>query len=257
MLTKLSVNLNKIALIRNSRDGNTPSVTLFGALALKAGAAGLTVHPRPDERHIRCDDVPALAKLLKNWPGREFNIEGNPFMNLMEHVRNVRPDQVTFVPDSAFQKTSDHGFDLSEDGKRLKPFIDEAKALGCRVSLFMDPDPEQIVLAAELGADRIELYTQAYAAACGTAAVAGELARYRLAAQTARKAGLGVNAGHDLNLTNLAALLQACECIAEVSIGHALVSEALEYGMVETVGRYNAVCLQAGDVIAARQSIVE
>ena len=121
MLTKLSVNLNKIALIRNSRDGNTPSVTLFGAVALKAGAAGLTVHPRPDERHIRHDDVPALSKLLKNWPGREFNIEGNPFMNLMEHVRAVHPDQVTFVPDSESQKTSDHGFNLIEQGEKLRP----------------------------------------------------------------------------------------------------------------------------------------
>ena len=153
MLTKLSVNLNKIALIRNSRDGNTPSVTLFGAVALKAGAAGLTVHPRPDERHIRHDDVPALSKLLKNWPGREFNIEGNPFMNLMEHVRAVRPDQVTFVPDSESQKTSDHGFNLIEQGEKLRPLIAEAKDLGCRVSLFMDPDPEQIVLAKDLGAD--------------------------------------------------------------------------------------------------------
>ena len=127
MLTKLSVNLNKIALIRNSRDGNTPSVTLFGAVALKAGAAGLTVHPRPDERHIRRDDVPALAKLLRNWPGREFNIEGNPFMNLMEHVREVRPDQVTFVPDSESQKTSDHGFNLMEQGEKLRPLIAESR----------------------------------------------------------------------------------------------------------------------------------
>lgn len=146
MLTKLSVNLNKIALIRNSRDGNTPSVTLFGAVALKAGAAGLTVHPRPDERHIRRDDVPALSKLLKNWPGREFNIEGNPFMNLMELVREVRPDQVTFVPDSESQKTSDHGFNLMEQGEKLRPLIAEAKALGCRVSLFMIRIPNRSYL---------------------------------------------------------------------------------------------------------------
>lgn len=252
MLTKLSVNLNKIALIRNSRDGNTPSVTLFGALALKAGAAGLTVHPRPDERHIRSDDVPALSRLFKNWPLREFNIEGNPFMNLMEHVRNVRPDQVTFVPDSETQKTSDHGFDLKKDGEKLKPFIAEAKALGCRVSLFMDPDPEQMIMAKELGADRVELYTEAYAASCGTGAFEETLSRYAVAAKAARDAGLGVNAGHDLSLTNLFDLLVACECIAEVSIGHALVSEALEYGMTETVGRYNAICLRASEAIITK-----
>lgn len=154
MLTNLSVNLNKIALLRNAREGNTPSVTLFAAIALKSGAAGITVHPRPDERHIRADDVPALAKLLKAWPGREFNIEGNPFLNLMDHVRAVKPDQVTFVPDSDAQKTSDHGFDLTQDGERLRPLIAEAKSLGCRVSLFMDPVPEQMALAKVLGADR-------------------------------------------------------------------------------------------------------
>lgn len=252
MLTKLSVNLNKIALLRNSREGNTPSVTLFGAVALKSGAAGLTVHPRPDERHIRADDVPALSKLIANWPGREFNIEGNPFMNLMDHVRRVRPHQVTFVPDSETQKTSDHGFDLVADGEKLRPLIAEAKSLGCRVSLFMDPNPEQLVLAKELGADRVELYTEAYAAACGTPAVKSMLDQYRAAALAARDVGLGVNAGHDLSLTNLQDLLVACECIAEVSIGHALVAEALEYGMTETVGRYNAVCLRASEIIAQK-----
>lgn len=254
MLTKLSVNLNKIALLRNSREGNTPSVTLFGAVALKSGAAGLTVHPRPDQRHIRTDDVPALAKLIGNWPGREFNIEGNPFMNLMEHVRKVRPHQVTFVPDSQSQKTSDHGFDLVADGEKLRPLIAEAKSLGCRVSLFMDPNPEQVVLAKELGADRVELYTEAYAASCGTPKVTETLAKYRAAAQAACEVGLGVNAGHDLSLTNLLDLLVACECVSEVSIGHALVAEALEYGMTETVGRYNAVCLRASEIIAQKQS---
>lgn len=252
MLTKLSVNLNKIALLRNSRNGNTPSVTLFGAVALKAGAAGLTVHPRPDERHIRTDDVPALRKLLANWPGRELNIEGNPFLNLMEHVRASRPEQVTFVPDGESQKTSDHGFNLVKDGERLRPLIEEAKNLGCRVSLFMDPDPEQIVLAKTLGADRVELFTEAYAAACGTPAAGAMLEKYRAAAFAARDVGLGVNAGHDLSLTNLLDLLVACECVAEVSIGHALVAEALEYGMTETVGRYNAACLRACELIAAK-----
>ena len=252
MLTKLSVNLNKVALVRNSRDGNTPSPTLFAAIALKAGAAGITVHPRPDERHIRADDVPALAAMVARWPGREFNIEGNPFMNLMDHARAVRPHQLTFVPDDAAQKTSDHGFDLRVDAERLIPLIKEGHELGCRVSLFMDPDPEQMAIAKEIGADRVELYTESYAAACGTFSEDEVLARFAAAAKAAHEAGLGINAGHDLSLTNLEKLLVACEYIAEVSIGHALVSEALEYGMTETVGRYNGICLAAYDKIIAK-----
>ncbi len=250
MLTNLSVNLNKVALVRNSRDGNTPSVTLMGAIALKTGAAGITVHPRPDERHVRRDDVPQLARLLKNWPGREFNIEGNPFMNLMDHVREVLPHQATFVPDDESQKTSDHGFDLARDGARLEPLIVEAKNLGVRVSLFMDPIPENMRLARELGADRVELYTEAYAATRGTVDANAVLARYVESAQAAHEAGLGVNAGHDLSLANLEELLVACRYIDEVSIGHALISEALEYGMTETVGRYLGICRRAADRIA-------
>lgn len=252
MLTKLSVNLNKVALIRNSRDGNTPSPTLFAQVALKAGAAGITVHPRPDQRHIRADDVPALSRLIGRWPGREFNIEGNPFMNLMEHARNCKPHQLTFVPDAQDQKTSDHGFDLSKSAEDLLPLIDEAHELGCRVSLFMDPDPDQMGIAKEIGADRVELYTESYAAACGTIEEDSVLERYVSAAKAAHLAGLGINAGHDLSLTNLLKLLVACEHIAEVSIGHALISEALEYGMTETVGRYNGICLEAADQIAAK-----
>lgn len=252
MLTKLSVNLNKIALIRNSRDGNTPSPTLFAAMALKAGAAGITVHPRPDERHIRADDVPALARAVARWPGREFNIEGNPMVNLMEHARAVRPHQLTFVPDNEVQKTSDHGFDLTRDAEQLIPLIKEGHELGCRVSLFMDPVPEQMAIAKEIGADRVELYTESYAAACGTVQEDEVLAQFVAAARAAHEAGLGINAGHDLSLTNLQKLLVACKYIAEVSIGHALVSEALEYGMTETVGRYNGICLAAADLIAAQ-----
>ena len=252
MLTKLSVNLNKIALIRNSREGNTPSVTLFAALTLKAGAAGITVHPRPDQRHIRADDVPALARLIARWPGREFNIEGNPFMNLMEHAESARPHQLTFVPDDAAQKTSDHGFDLEKSAKDLLPLIRRGHELGARVSIFMDPVPEQMALAKEIGADRVELYTESYAAACGTLGEEDTLRRYAAAARAAYDAGLGVNAGHDLSLTNLLPLLVACENVAEVSIGHALVSEALQYGMTETVGRYNGVLLEAADRICAK-----
>lgn len=253
MLTKLSVNLNKVALIRNSREGNTPSPVLFAQIALKAGAAGITVHPRPDQRHIRADDVPAISRLVARWPGREFNIEGNPFMNLMEHARNVRPHQLTFVPDNETQLTSDHGFDLTESADALIPLIEEGHKLGCRVSLFMDPDPEQIRLAKKIGADRVELYTESYAASCGTFENDAILERFAAAAKAAHEVGLGVNAGHDLSLTNLEKLLVACEHIAEVSIGHALVSEALEYGMTETVGRYNGICLSAYDQIEAKK----
>ena len=229
MLTHLSVNLNKIALLRNAREGNTPNPVLFGALALKAGAAGLTVHPRPDERHIRPADVDSIARLLTAWPGREFNIEGNPFMNLMNHVRRVKPAQATFVPDNESQLTSDHGCDLQKDGAAIEKLVKEAKDLGVRVSLFMDPVAENMRLAKE----------------------ARVLAQYAQAAEAAHEAGLGINAGHDLSLANLEELLVACRWIDEVSIGHALVAEALEYGMTETVGRYNGICLRAADRIAA------
>ena len=251
MLTHLSVNLNKVALLRNAREGNTPDPMLYGAMALKAGAAGLTVHPRPDERHIRPSDVTAIARLLKGWPGREFNIEGNPFMNLMDHVRRVRPSQATFVPDNASQLTSDHGCDLAREGARYEALVRQARNLGVRVSLFMDPVPENMRLAREIGADRVELYTASYAATRGTLDAAGVLARYAEAAQAAHEAGLGVNAGHDLSLANLEELLVACRWIDEVSIGHALIAEALEYGLTETVGRYNGICLRARDRIAA------
>ncbi len=166
--TALSVNLNKVALVRNTRHLGIPSVTRAATLCLEAGAAGITVHPRPDERHIRAGDVHDLAALLKAWPDREFNIEGNPFHNLMDFVRQVRPHQVTFVPDSEGQFTSDHGWTFPQDAERLRPLIDEAKALGVRVSLFMDPIPEQMAAAKAVGADRVELYTETYASAYGT-----------------------------------------------------------------------------------------
>ena len=241
--TLLSVNLNKIALVRNAREGNWPDPVYFGRIALEAGAAGLTVHPRPDERHVRASDVPALAELVRQYPGREYNIEGNPFHNLMDHLRAVRPHQATFVPDATDQITSDHGFDLSEEAEcaRLKPLIDEAKALGCRVSLFMDPVPEMMAKAKELGADRVELYTEAWAVAAETPAAEGVLAAYASSVEAAIEAGLEVNAGHDLSLTNLAQFLRATKDVAEVSIGHALTAEALEFGMAETVRRYEAI----------------
>ena len=247
-MTRLSVNINKIATIRNARGGNMPDVEKAALDCERFGAEGITVHPRPDERHIRYSDVREIRPTLST----EFNIEGNPFMNLMEHAESARPHQLTFVPDDAAQKTSDHGFDLEKSAKDLLPLIRRGHELGARVSIFMDPVPEQMALAKEIGADRVELYTESYAAACGTIDEEDTLRRYAAAARAAYDAGLGVNAGHDLSLTNLLPLLVACENIAEVSIGHALVSEALQYGMTETVGRYNGVLLEAADRICAK-----
>jgi pyridoxine 5-phosphate synthase len=239
----LSVNVNKVALLRNSRHLGIPSVVRAAELCLQAGANGITIHPRPDERHIRASDVPELHALMKAWPDREFNIEGNPFHNLMDHVRAVRPHQVTFVPDSEGQFTSDHGWNFPQDAERVKPLIDECKALGVRVSLFMDPIPEQMAAARAVGADRVELYTEPYAAAFGTPAQAMQLQRYADAAVAATQAGLGLNAGHDLNRDNLPAFVTAVKGLQEVSIGHAFMADALEMGYAATVQAYLA-CLQ-------------
>jgi pyridoxine 5-phosphate synthase len=237
--TALSVNLNKVALVRNTRHLGIPSVTRAATLCLQAGAHGITVHPRPDARHIRSGDVADLAALLKkDWPGREFNIEGNPFHNLMDFVRDFRPQQVTFVPDGEGQFTSDHGWNFPADAERLAPLVAECKALGVRVSLFMDPIPEAMAAAKAVGADRVELYTEPYAQAWGTAGQATQLARYAAAAQAALDAGLGVNAGHDLNRENLAAFAQQVPGLQEVSIGHALIADALELGYTATVQAY-------------------
>ena len=238
--TALSVNLNKVALVRNTRHLGIPSVTRAATLCLEAGAAGITVHPRPDARHIRTEDVHDLAALLKAWPDREFNIEGNPFHNLMGFVREVRPHQVTFVPDSEGQFTSDHGWTFPQDAERLKPLIDEAKALGVRVSLFMDPIPEAMAAAKVLGADRVELYTETYASAYGTPQQAEVLAAFQATAEAALKVGLGINAGHDLNRDNLHTFLATVPGVQEVSIGHALIADALELGYTDTVRAYCA-----------------
>lgn len=246
MSTLLSVNVNKVALLRNSRHLGIPSVTRAATLCLQAGAHGITVHPRPDARHIRAGDVHELHALLrKDWPRAEFNIEGNPFHNLMEFVRELRPHQCTFVPDSEGQFTSDHGWDLEKDGERVKPLIAEAKALGVRVSLFMDADARAIPLAKAVGADRIELYTEPYAAAWGTRGHAEQLRRFADAAQAAHAAGLGVNAGHDLNRDNLPDFLRAVPGVQEVSIGHALVADALELGYSATIAAYLAAIRRA------------
>ena len=243
--TALSVNLNKVALVRNTRHLGIPSVTRAATLCLEAGAAGITVHPRPDERHIRAGDVHDLAALLKAWPDREFNIEGNPFHNLMDFVRQVRPHQVTFVPDSEGQFTSDHGWTFPQDAERLKPVIAEAKALGARVSLFMDPTPEAMAAAKAVGADRVELYTETYASAYGTPKQASALAAFKATAEAALAVGLGINAGHDLNRDNLYIFLTTVPGVQEVSIGHALIADALELGYTETIRAYNACMPQA------------
>lgn len=242
--TALSVNVNKVALLRNSRHLGIPSVTRAATLCLQAGAHGITVHPRPDERHIRWHDVFDIAELLRAWPGREYNIEGNPFHNLLDVAREVAArglplHQLTFVPDAVDQFTSDHGWRFPDDAERLRPVIAQAQALGARVSLFMDPEPDQMAAARAAGADRVELYTEPYAAAWADAAArAGQLRRYREAALAAQAAGLQVNAGHDLNRDNLADFLRAVPGVVEVSIGHALTADALELGFAATVQAY-------------------
>ncbi|MBL8289926.1 MAG: pyridoxine 5'-phosphate synthase [Rubrivivax sp.] len=242
--TALSVNVNKVALLRNTRHLGIPSVVRAATLALEAGADGITVHPRPDERHIRSGDVRELAALMKAWPEAEYNIEGNPFHNLMGFIREVRPQQATFVPDSEGQFTSDHGWNLAAhapDAERVRPLIEECRALGVRVSLFMDADPAAMPLARAVGAERVELYTEPYAAAHRTPGQARELDRFAATARAAAAAGLGVNAGHDLNRANLGDFLRAVPGVLEVSIGHALIADALELGLAETVRDYQRV----------------
>jgi pyridoxine 5-phosphate synthase len=246
----LSVNLNKIALLRNSRPGNYPDVTAHGRLCLDAGAQGLTLHPRPDQRHAKPGDLCEIAQLIEEYPGTEFNIEGNPFAShqgsypgLMALVQEVRPHQCTLVPDANAQLTSDHGFDLGLDGVRLRPLIEQLQTWGVRVSLFMDPDLEQIRLAKTLGADRIELYTGPFAIAFANRSPDLEalFQRYQDAAQLAVNLGLGLNAGHDLNLHNMT-LFRQLTGLQEVSIGHALTVDALHMGMAAAVRSYLALC---------------
>jgi pyridoxine 5-phosphate synthase len=240
-MTKLSVNINKVATLRNTRSIGIPSVVRAAQLCLDAGADGITIHPRPDQRHIRPADVYELADLLKSYPKAEFNIEGNPFHKFMDFARDVRPTQCTLVPDSPDAWTSNQGWDLRVDFERLRPVVEQLKTLGCRVSLFMDANPDLMELAAKLGIDRVELYTAPYAE---------EFARnnptaanvYAAAARLAGELGLGVNAGHDLNLQNLGPFLKAVPNVVEVSIGHAIIADALDYGLRETVKKYMAVC---------------
>jgi len=255
--TRLSVNLNKIALLRNSREGDNPSVVRAARMVLDAGADGITVHPRPDQRHIRPGDVTDLTALLRGYPDIEFNIEGNPFAGPRPHPRlpdypgfsalieAARPAQATLVPDTDEQLTSDHGWDLTGDSAALAELIGQYQRWGARVSLFMDPVLEQIDRAKALGADRIELYTGPFCAVVARVGVdhpdsAAALAPFQQAASHAAAIGLGVNAGHDLDLVNLQ-LFRRIDDIAEVSIGHALVGDALEQGLHATVQAYLAL----------------
>lgn len=247
MSTRLSVNLNKVATLRNTRSVGIPSVTRAARLCLDAGAYGITLHPRPDQRHIRPGDVDEIGALLATaYRGVELNLEGNPLHGLLEHVERHRPAQCTLVPDEESQATSDHGWDLSRDGARLRPIVARMRALGCRVSLFMDPVPHAMSAAKDVGADRVELYTESFASAFARGEAGSVLPAFRDAALTAGRAGLGVNAGHDLNLENLGAFLDAVPGVLEVSIGHALVADALELGLAETVRRYLAICAAHG-----------
>jgi pyridoxine 5-phosphate synthase len=243
--TALSVNVNKVALVRNTRHLGIPSVARAAQLCLEAGAQGITIHPRPDGRHIRSQDVYELAELLKAWPEAEFNIEGNPTQNLMDFIRAVRPHQATFVPDSEDQFTSDHGWNFPQDAARLAPLVAECRSLGVRVSLFMDPVPEQMQAVKDLGAHRIELYTEPYAAAWDTSEQAAQLQRYTQTAQAALALGLGINAGHDLNRDNLSTFVAAVPGLLEVSIGHAFIADALELGYTDTVRAYQR-CIDQG-----------
>ena len=243
-LTKLSVNLNKVALLRNARSIGIPDVVRSAQTCIRGGAHGITVHPRPDERHAKPADVYELAELLETTPSIEFNIEGNPFPKFMEIVRKVKPTQCTLVPDSPDVLTSDHGWNLVEDGKRLEPLIEELKDCGIRVSLFMDADNAQIERAKEAGADRVELYTEPYAAAYKTGDAGIVFEQYVRAARKAHEVGLGVNAGHDLNLENLGKFCSIPN-IAEVSIGHALISDALEVGLFNAVQAYVGILEKA------------
>jgi len=249
-VTELSVNVNKIAVLRNSRGGSEPDPVDAARAALAAGAHGITVHPRPDQRHIRVDDVARIAAVVTR--GAEYNIEGNPFApargtypGLVELVRSVKPAQVTLVPDGDAQITSDHGFDLERDAARLVPLVRAFKAVGCRVSLFMDADSRDIERVAEVGADRIEIYTGPYAHAYAQGDASRALDACARTAERARACGLGVNAGHDLSQRNLGALKRAIPFLDEVSIGHALIGEALYEGLAVTIRNYLAI-LAAG-----------
>jgi pyridoxine 5-phosphate synthase len=250
MKTRLSVNLNKVALIRNSRDITIPDIKAAARTCIEYGATGITVHPRPDQRHIRVTDVTDLNPLLKqSYPEIEFNIEGNPYSaseangypGFISLVEQALPHQCTLVPDDPVQLTSDHGWDLSESSDSLTPIVNHLRSLNIRVSLFMDPIPDQIRAAADLGVDRIEFYTGPFADTFGTPEQEAVLAEFIRCGELANSLGLGINAGHDLNLNNLATFCSSVKNVREVSIGHALITDALWLGLPEAVTQYQQI----------------
>ena len=240
MPARLSVNLNAIAYLRNRRAVPWPDIAELGEIALTAGAAGLTVHPRPDRRHIRPEDLPVLRGLIDDkFPDAEFNMEGYPDREFLRLVFDSEPEQVTLVPDDPEQSTSDHGWNFDENRQFLEPIIAELKRKNMRVSLFADPSPDGLQTAKDMGADRIELYTGPYGGlADAPEQAATECEKLRQAAHIAQTLGLGVNAGHDLTVNNLPPLVAAIPHLAEVSIGHGLIADALKYGMGESVKRF-------------------
>lgn len=238
-MTKLSVNINKVATIRNARGGNVPNIVKVALDCEKFGAEGITVHPRPDERHIRRADVFDLRPLLRT----EFNIEGNPTPEFVDLVLKVKPHQVTLVPDEPLQLTSNAGWDTKNNQAFLAEILDQFSSAGIRTSVFVEANPEMVEYAAKAGADRVELYTEPYAANY-TVDKEAAIAPFIEAATIARKLGLGLNAGHDLSLENLTYLYQNIPWIDEVSIGHALISDALYLGLERTIQEYKkCLCL--------------
>lgn len=246
MTTHLSVNVNAIAYLRNRRDLPWPSVTDLARICLGAGAVGITVHPRPDERHIRTSDVHELKALLQEpaYQNAEFNMEGYPDERFLSLCETIKPDQVTLVPDDPAQSTSDHGWDIPAHADRLKQACGRIHAFDARVSLFIDADPAQADPAVAVGAQRVELYTGPYGHTFDATAKAAELAKLKAAAEAAHAAGLGINAGHDLTIDNLPPLIEAAPMIAEVSIGHALTADALTHGYADAVKLYRRTCGQ-------------
>lgn len=247
MPTHLSVNVNAIAYLRNRRDLPWPSVTDLARICLDAGAAGITVHPRPDERHIRRTDVFELHTMLQEdaYRGKEFNLEGYPDERFLTLCEKIKPDQVTLVPDDPAQSTSDHGWDILDNYGMLAEVCNRVHAFNARVSLFIDADPEQADPAERVGADRVELYTGPYGHTFDTAKKADELTKLKAAAEAAETAGLGINAGHDLTIDNMPRLVAAVPMITEVSIGHALTADALTHGYAQAVRLYRQACGQA------------
>jgi pyridoxine 5-phosphate synthase len=240
-VTHFSCNVNRIALLRNSRTNGLPNLLDCARIILDAGAHGLTIHPRPDERHIKTADVAPLAALVAKYPRVEFNIEGNPHHNLLPLVTTHRPQQATFVPDATGQATSDHGFAAGAEMEAVRPLIASLKTIGVRVSVFVDADLQAVEAAKLAGADRIELYTEPYAEGFARGDYKNALAAFAAAAAAARKLGVGVNAGHDLNQANLPYFLEAVQP-DEVSIGHAVIADAVTLGLEKTVKAYLAIC---------------